>query len=143
LVNEFQSKLGYRVGLYWLIFAISLFTLLFAWRLMTEGRTDLVRQFTATVYDNIPLFISLLVMLPFIAWDIIRFANRFAGPLVRIRRTMQSITDNEPVQPVRLRKDDFLMEIQDECNLMLIALEQRGAVQIENKEGTAAKPSPA
>lgn len=131
LVDRFQSKLAYRVGLYWLIFTITLFNLLFGWRLLKEGRGDLWQQFTATVYDNIPLFLCFAVVVPWIGWDVVRFANRVVGPLVRFRRTMQAVTASEPVKPIRLRKDDFLTEVQDDFNAMLTALEQRHAVQID------------
>jgi len=135
--DRFQTKLVYRFVLYWVIFTITVFNLLFAWRLIKEGRTDLWQQFTATVYDNVPLFLTFFVVVPWMAWDAVRFANRVVGPLVRFRRTMQGVIANEPVQPIRLRKDDFLLEVQDDFNTMLTTLEQRNAVQLDRTEETA------
>lgn len=128
-VDPFQTKLFYRVASYWLIYTITLFNLLFAWRLLKYGSDDLWQQFVATIYDNIPLFVGFLIAAPWIALDAVRFANRLVGPLYRFRKTMHSVAANEPVRPIRLRQGDFLMDMQDEFNVMLDALEQRGAVQ--------------
>lgn len=127
-VDPFQTKLFYRVANYWLIYTITLFNLLFAWRLLKHGSDDLWLQFVATIYDNIPLFVGFVIAAPWIALDAVRFANRLVGPLYRIRKSMNSVAANEPVRPIRLRQGDFLMEMQDEFNAMLTALEQRGAV---------------
>jgi len=132
-VDPFQTKLFYRVAFYWLIYTVTLFNLLFAWRLVKHGSDDLWQQFVATIYDNIPLFITFVIAAPWIALDAVRFANRLVGPLFRFRKTMHSVTVNEPVRPIRLRKDDFLMDMQDEFNAMLDALEDRGAVQREQE----------
>jgi hypothetical protein len=138
-IDPFQTQLFYRVTLYWIIFTFTLFNLLFAWRLLGEGPGDLWQQFVATVYDNIPLLVCSLVVVPWIGLDAVRFANRLVGPLYRFRKTMQSVTANEPVQPIRLRKDDFLMNMQDDLNAMLEALERRGAVHVERREEATAK----
>jgi nitrogen fixation/metabolism regulation signal transduction histidine kinase len=127
-VDPFQTKLFFRVAWYWLIYTVTLFNLLFAWRLVEHGSDDLWRQFVTTIYDNIPLFVTFLIAAPWIALDAARFANRLVGPLSRFRKTMHSVTVNEPVRPLRLRKDDFLTDMQADFNAMLEALEQRGAV---------------
>ena len=36
-VSPFQTKLFVRVGVYWLIYSITLFNFLFIWRLLQEG----------------------------------------------------------------------------------------------------------
>jgi hypothetical protein len=138
-VDPFQTQLFYRVTLYWSVFTFTVFNLLFAWRLLVEGPGDLWQQFVATVYDNIPLLVSFIILAPWIGLDAVRFANRLVGPLYRFRKTMQSVTANELVQPIRLRKDDFLMGMQEDLNLMLEALERRNAVQLERAEEATAK----
>jgi hypothetical protein len=138
-IDPFQTQLFYRVTLYWLVFTFTVFNLLFAWRLLKEGPGDLWQQFVITVYENIPLLVCFAILAPWIGLDAVRFANRLVGPLFRFRKTMQSVTANEPVQPIRLRKDDFLMDMQDELNAMLEALERRNAVQLERAEEATAK----
>lgn len=138
-VDPFQTKLFYRVGVYWLVYTATLFNCLFAWRLVKEGSDDLLHQLAATAYDNIPLLVCFVVVAPWIALDAVRFANRIVGPLYRFRKTMQSVTANEPVRAIRLRKGDFLLEMQDDFNAMLTALAERGAVEREDASKTPAK----
>lgn len=130
-VDPFQTKLFFRVGIYWLIYTLTLFNLLFAWRLLREGPGDVLQQLVDTVYDNVPLFLAFVMVAPWIALDSVKFSNRLVGPLYRFRKTMQSVTANEKVRPIRLRKDDFLIDMQDEFNAMLEAVEQRGGVRLE------------
>ena len=138
-IDPFQTKLFYRVALYWVIYTLTLFNLTFGWRLIKEGTQDVWQVFAATVADNLPLFVSLILVAPWIGLDAVRFANRIVGPLFRFRKAMQSVTAHEPVRPIRLRKDDFLMEMQDDFNAMLDALEQRGAVHREQASGAPAE----
>ena len=130
-VDKFQTKLLCRIGMYWLIYTGSLFNLLFAWRLLSEGPGDLPNQLTATLYDNVPLFLAFLSAIPWIVWDAVRFTNRLVGPLARFRETMRHVTADKPVRRIRLRQGDFLMEMQDDFNALLSALKHRGAVNLE------------
>jgi hypothetical protein len=135
-VDPFQTKLFIRVGVYWLIYTLTLFNLLFGWRLLREGPGDIGQQLLATAYDNVPLFLCFVLVTPWIALDSVKFANRLVGPLYRFRKTIESVTANEAVSPIRLRKDDFLLEMQDEFNAMLEAVEQRGGVRLERPAET-------
>jgi len=136
-VNSFQTKLFYRMTFYWLVYTITLLNLLFAWRLAREGSGDIWQQWVATVYENAPLFLCFLIVTPWIGFDAVRFANRLVGPLARFRKALQTVAANEPVRPLRLRKDDFLLDMQDDLNAMLAALEQRRAVRLERDEAAS------
>lgn len=131
-IDPFQTQLFYRVGMYWLIYTFTLFNLLLVWRLLKEGPGNFWEQLAATGYDNIPLFVCLVIVTPWLGLDAVHFANRLVGPLFRFRKTMRAIAANEPVQLIRLRKGDFLLEMQDDFNAMLEALEQRGGVQLDD-----------
>ena len=138
-IDPFQTKLFCRVALYWIIYTFTLFNFLFAWRLIKEGSENLGQVFVATVYDNVPLLVSLVLVTPWLALDAVRFANRLVGPLFRFRKSMRSIAANEPIAPIRLRKDDFLLEMQDDFNAMLDALAERGGVERQQPSQAPAK----
>ena len=53
---------------------------------------------------------GLVLLAPIIAYDILIFTNRFAGPMFRLRREMQALIDGECEQPIKLRDDDFWIE---------------------------------
>jgi hypothetical protein len=133
-VDRFQTKLLYRMGLYWVVYTLTLFNLLLAWRLLWGEPGDLWRECTATVYDNGPLFLALLLAVPWITWDAVRFSNRLVGPLARFREAMNGIAANKPVRRIQLRQGDFLVEMQDDFNALLTALKQRGAVNLEHPD---------
>jgi hypothetical protein len=126
-VDHFQTRLTMRIAAYLGLFMVVLINFLYAWRLLTEGVHDPLGQFVAMLRDYLPVGACLLVLVPVMAWDAIRFTHRLVGPLVRFRRTMQSITQGELVRPIKLREGDYLTELRDDFNHMLEALQQRGA----------------
>ena len=65
-----------------------------------------------------PMTMSFLVF-PIVAYDCIRFSNRIAGPIWRVRQTIRDINDGEPVRMITLRKDDYCNELADEVNRLV------------------------
>ena len=62
---------------------MTLWNLLFVWRLIQEGPGNIVDQYVRFLRDYYPPLILLVVLLPVAAWDAITFVHRFVGPLVR------------------------------------------------------------
>jgi hypothetical protein len=137
-IDPFQTKLFYRVVIYWFVYTGTLFNFLFGWRLLTHGPGDLWGQLVTTLSESAPLLLCSLIVIPWLGLDAVRFTNRLVGPLYRFRKTIQSITANEPTPPIRLRKGDFLLEMQDDFNAMLAALEERGGVRTRQTTDDAA-----
>ncbi|HZZ82053.1 MAG TPA: hypothetical protein VFE62_26370 [Gemmataceae bacterium] len=125
-VDPFQTRLTLRIAGYLVVFFVVFSNLLFAWKLWSEGPTDPLEQFVDTLRSNAPAFILLLVLVPVMAWDTIRFTHRLVGPLVRFRKTIQDLAAGEPVRPIKLREGDYLTEMRDEFNAMLEELQKRG-----------------
>jgi nitrogen fixation/metabolism regulation signal transduction histidine kinase len=96
--------------------------------------------------DYLPVGVCLLLLVPVIAWDAIRFTHRLVGPMVRFRNTMQTIAEGETVRPIRLREGDYLTDLRDDFNHMLESLQRRGvpvlkpAVPVED-EAAQSKPA--
>lgn len=130
-VDRFQTRLTLRIGLYLVLFLIVLFNFLFAWRLWQEGPGPLGEQYLRMLYDYLPVTICLLILVPVMAWDAIRFSHRIVGPLVRFRRTMQEIANGDTVRPIKLREGDYLDDLRDEFNQMLEALQRRGVAVLK------------
>jgi hypothetical protein len=59
---------------------------------------------------------GLMLLAPIIAYDILLFSNRFAGPIYRLRREMQQLIDNKSERPMSLRDQDFWPEFADLFN---------------------------
>jgi hypothetical protein len=125
-VDPFQTKLSMRIGGYLVVFLVVFCNCLFAWKMIEEGPLDPWQQFLDTLRTHLPVFICLLVLVPVMAWDSIRFSHKLVGPLVRFRKTLQEMTDGEPVRPIKLRDGDYLTELRDDFNKMLEELQKRG-----------------
>lgn len=131
-VHDFQTRLTLRIFAYLGLFLAVLFNFLLGWRLMVEGVGDLGEQIVRMLRDYLPVGVCLLLLVPVMAWDAIRFTHRLVGPLVRFRRAMRAVAEGEPLRLIQLREGDQLNDLRDDFNLMLEALEQRGAVTLQN-----------
>src|SRR5438309_2257387 len=123
-VDHFQTWLLVRIAIYLGLFFVVLGNLLFVWRLLDEGPGNPVEQYAQVFWEHAPVLVLLAVLMPFLAWDAVRFSHRLVGPLVRFRRAMQDLAAGEPIRPLKLREGDFLGELRDDFNQMLEALQR-------------------
>jgi methyl-accepting chemotaxis protein len=130
-VDPFQTRLSMRIGGYLAVFFVVFLNFLFAWKMIDEGPFDPAQQFLDTLRSNLPVIICLLVLVPVMAWDTIRFSHRLVGPLMRFRKTMQAIADGEAIRAIKLREGDYLTEVRDDFNKMLEELQKRGVAVIK------------
>jgi hypothetical protein len=125
-VDQFQTKLTLRIGAYLAVFLAVLFNFLLAWRLWVEGPGHFGEQCIRLLLDYMPVWICLLILVPVMAWDALRFSHRLVGPLVRFRRAIKDVAQGEPVHLIKLREGDYLIDLRDDVNEMLEALQRRG-----------------
>jgi methyl-accepting chemotaxis protein len=145
-VDQFQTRLAKRIGAYLVLFLVVLMNFLFAWKLIREGVHNPAAQLLAMFRDHLPVVICLVVLVPIMAWDAIRFTHRIVGPMVRFRRAMQTIAQGEAVVPIKLRQADYLNDLRDDFNHMLEALQRRGVPVLKPDvptEADAAQKKPA
>jgi hypothetical protein len=133
-IDRFQTRLFLRMGGYWLIYQVTLWNLVFVWRLLQEGPGNLLDQYGRFCLDYAPALLGCLVLLPFLAYDAVRFAHRVVGPVYSFRETLRALADGEAVRPVRLRRNDFLTEMRDDFNAMLEAFQRRGVPVLKPAE---------
>jgi methyl-accepting chemotaxis protein len=126
LIDPFQTRLTLRIAGYLVVFFVVFTNLLFAWKMVEEGPVAPWAQFLETLQTNVPVFVLLLVLVPVMAWDSIRYSHRLVGPLVRFRKAMRDLAAGDPVRPIKLRQGDYLGEMRDDFNAMLDELQKRG-----------------
>jgi hypothetical protein len=143
MINQFQGKLQWRLVMYWLIYQVSMWNFLFCWQLLREGKGNPLEQYLQFLSVNYPTLFVLAILVPFFAWDAMRFSHRVAGPIHRFRQTIQAITAGEPITRVKLRNGDDLHEVADDINEMLDVLEERGVITINRPPGKARVVAPA
>ncbi len=130
-VDSFQTKLTLRIAGYLVVFLVVFSNLLFAWKMWDEGPTNPWQQFLDTLRNNAPVFVLLILLMPVMAWDTIRFSHKMVGPLVRFRKAMQDIADGHQIRPIKLRDGDYPTEMRDDFNRMLEELQKRGVPVIK------------
>jgi hypothetical protein len=142
LVNQFQTRLFFRIVGYWLIYQIAVWNILFLWQMVNQEPGNVLEQYWTYFQGYAPTLLIFLVLVPVLAWDAVRFTHRLVGPIVRFRRAMQDITDGKPVRKIKLREGDFLVDMQQDFNQMLGSLESRGISVLHPGDTLPPQPSP-
>lgn len=85
---------------------------------------DLIGQEEALSFNQLltPLSIVIFLTLSFIATTFylsIRYTHKFYGPMLSIENHLEKMIQQEPVTPLRIRKEDELQGIAIKLNLLL------------------------
>jgi hypothetical protein len=76
----------------------------------------------------IPIFMTvmgfLLVASTYLAFNALKFSHRIAGPMYRIRKTLEAVEAGDLGVRAKLRDGDFLVEVAEQLNGFLDWLEQ-------------------
>jgi hypothetical protein len=120
-----QGALVVRVAVYWGLCLLTLSLTLLVWRILTGPARIFYTHFDDIWYYYGAAFVASLLLLPIVLFDIVRLSNRFAGPLVRLRRSMRALARGEDVQPIHFRGSDFWQEFADEFNAIAARLQDQ------------------
>lgn len=80
---------------------------------------------------------GLLLMVPLVAYDMLKQSNRFAGPVYRMRQEMRLLAENKSEQPLTFRDDDYWAEMADEFNVIREELLELRQQAVENNSGAS------
>jgi hypothetical protein len=119
--RKVQYDLIKRFILHWILFvALSCLALTF-WKALI--RPDLDRSLAEHLADlsaNLfVLVITFATLLPYFIFDALRLTNRFAGPMIRLHRTIRAAARGEQVEPIRFRKGDYWQDIAEDFSAMV------------------------
>jgi hypothetical protein len=119
-----QGAIVRRAALYWaaclLFVSLPLIigrTLADPDRLFYEHLGDLWGQYW-------PFLTCAALILPVILYDLAKLTNRFAGPVVRLRRALRQMADGGGLEPIHFRDGDFWPELAAEFNRAVDRLEE-------------------
>jgi hypothetical protein len=70
-----------------------------------------------------PILLALAFLLPFGAYDILKFSNRFAGPIFRLRRELKEFAKTGSMRCIKFRDQDFWRDLADGVNLLTSRIE--------------------
>jgi hypothetical protein len=69
-----------------------------------------------------PVVICMLVMMPFMVWDLMKLTNRIAGPLYRFECLLKEFGNTGKLKPAILRQGDLLTDYQHQFNEFVAAM---------------------
>lgn len=148
---EVQGTILRRIPFYavWCLLFINI-PLLIAMAFLEPDRM-IVEQFGAIGGRFWPIYVTLLAMLPFIAYDVLKLSNRFVSPVFRLRRELRRFAKDGDFQPVRFPDADVWNELAEQYNHLvgrvkaaeerLAALESTQPLESSSTEATSVKPS--
>lgn len=120
--TKVQGALVRRYLMHWFLFVSGAFLLLFVWQVLVSG--DPVGGMGAALHEiwlhNLPVFVVLVLLLPVLILDTIKLSNRFAGPVLRLRNSLQDWADDKPVRPITLRRGDYWSDLADSFNRAIV-----------------------
>ena len=128
LVNRrVQGRVLLRVLYLWGLYHFVLWNVMFFFRFiqycgerLTGGQARTFSDLFAEFFHNhYSLLICAVIVLPYLAWDVLKLTHRFVGPLIQFQRCLTRMTNGEHVAEVKIRQHDFLGELQDSFNEFL------------------------
>ncbi len=122
--NKVQGALVMRSISYWFLCLLTVTLMLLCWRVLTGPARMFYRHLDDMWFHFGPALVASLVLLPIVVIDIIRLSNRFAGPMVRMRRAMQNLAKGERVPPLQFRDNDFWKDFAQDFNALLARIER-------------------
>ena len=135
-----QGALLLRVVMYWIYCLFSVAFMITCW-LMVYDRPESTAAFWSQMQNlYIPALAATVLLLPIAIVDLIRLSNRFAGPMLRLRRTMKQLADGERVHPVHFRDGDFWFDFAEDFNRVLARVQQPESEPAEQSEETEETP---
>jgi hypothetical protein len=121
-----QGALLLKVTVLWLAFALTLAAVLTAIQFFENPVSSAAELFAVFPRRHFLTFLILLLLFPIFLWDTVRLSNRFAGPILRLRRMMRELAAGTDPGPLHFRDGDFWKELGDHFNaLRAVVLEAR------------------
>ena len=118
-----QGALVLRTVLYWVICLVTITLMLLCWRILTGPARMFYTHLDDMWFHFGPALVASTLLLPLVILDMIRLSNRFAGPLLRLRRSMRALAHGEHVEPIEFRDGDFWQEFANEFNTLAARLQ--------------------
>ena len=129
-----QGALVVRALMYWVACLVTVSLMLLCWRIVTGPARPLLLHFDDMWFFYGPAIIASLLLLPMVIADIIRLSNRFAGPMLRLRRSMRALARGEHVDPIEFRDGDFWQDFAEEFNQVLVRVQGPDSVQAKDEQ---------
>lgn len=144
--RKVQGALARRIAVHWCTFLLLASMCLFAQEyFLGEPNTSVAEKLVAVASEYAFFFLLLICMVPAFLYDTLKLSNRFVGPILRLKNSLRSVADGNPVSPIRFRGGDFWHELADDFNRLNSklggAIQNPSVANAKSEEGQLANPS--
>jgi hypothetical protein len=110
--KQVQGALGWRIASHWLIFMGLSVTVTCSLQMLSNfEQRDVWTRFEAALVGQAGSIVVLLALLPWFVHDSLKLSNRFAGPMVRLHKSIVELKNQDETSPVVFRHGDFWQDI--------------------------------
>lgn len=113
---EVQGALLLRLAGHWCLFVIANCVAFAFWEVLIERSAGSERAASPVLSALVPCLITSAALLPAFLYDTVRLSNRFAGPVMRLRKALRDLAEGRPIEPLKFRKGDFWASAADDFN---------------------------
>lgn len=136
----FQASLLLRMGGYFLLYALFVWHVGFLVQLANEMLGTGVGQGFGSLYvgyveQQRPLVYAMVLVMPIIVLDLLKFSQRIAGPLQRCRKVMQEMAAGKAVPEFRPRKHDQMAPLFEAFNAVIKEWNARVSADVSDRAG--------
>jgi hypothetical protein len=118
--GKVQGELLRRVCLHWSLFFLLSLSLTVGLNILTsDPNVPLMNQVVNVLALNFWPFLVLVALLPYFLVDTVRLSSSFAGPIVRLRRSLESLAQRGDTTPLAFREGDFWVSAADAYNAVV------------------------
>jgi hypothetical protein len=131
--REVQSSLLKRLCVHWGLFMLANVIAITLWTRFLETPLE---AWSVTLFLTwtrvVPFLVISLALVPVFVWDAIKLSNRFAGPIIRVRKVLAQIAIGQTPKPIEFRSGDFWKSLAHDLNrafLFRVSPETKNASQ--------------
>jgi len=131
--RKIQGRMLLKLALYWGVYHLVLWHAMFVYRYL-QYRADVLggatqvpfaELYSTFVTQHYSMILCAVGLFPIIFWDMVKVTHRIAGPLVRFQNKLRDMKNGERPEPIKLRKGDLLVDLQDAFNEYVAILDTK------------------
>ncbi len=117
--REIQGALAARVIMHWMVYAGIAVVLTVTLQCMSNPFGSFSDHFSQLRANQSLFGLVMAILLPIFIYDTVQISNRFAGPILRLRRVMRDIAAGKPPERIEFRKGDFWFGMAEDFNRLV------------------------
>lgn len=116
---QVQGALVRRLILHWLGFFVTASIVTFVLQVLSNPLIPISAHAEELWWTQGPFLIVMVFLLPMFVLDTIKLSHRFAGPIYRLRKTIQDVAAGQAPRRLKFRDFDFWQGLADDYNKMI------------------------